>query len=154
MVMHGGKIEQIGTPMELYEDPATPFVADFIGQANLIEGTLESADAEGYGVLSVAGRRLRARMGKQNPPKVGEAAYLVVRPENLRPDAGSERFGVRIVNRLFEGDRIDYHAEIPGSNQAKPFSLSVPFLPGTELIEVGSEIEASFTPLAGVIIKK
>ena len=31
MVMHGGKIEQIGTPMELYEDPATPFVADFIG---------------------------------------------------------------------------------------------------------------------------
>lgn len=43
MVMHGGKIEQIGTPMELYEDPATPFVADFIGQANLIEGTLESA---------------------------------------------------------------------------------------------------------------
>ena len=154
MVMHGGKIEQIGTPMELYEDPATPFVADFIGQANLIEGTLESADAEGYGVLSVAGRRLRARMGKQNPPKVGEAAYLVVRPENLRPDAGSERFGVKIVNRLFEGDRIDYHAEIPGSNQTKPFSLSVPFLPGTELIEVGSEIEASFTPLAGVIIKK
>ena len=154
MVMHGGKIEQIGTPMELYEDPATPFVADFIGQANLIEGTLESVDTDGYGVLSVAGRRLRARMGKQNPPKVGEAAYLVVRPENLRPDAGSERFGVKIVNRLFEGDRIDYHAEIPGSNQTKPFSLSVPFLPGTELIEVGSEIEASFTPLAGVIIKK
>lgn len=57
-------------------------------------------------------------------------------------------------DRLFEGDRIDYHAEIPGSNQTKPFSLSVPFLPGTELIEVGSEIEASFTPLAGVIIKK
>ena len=85
---------------------------------------------------------------------MGEAAYLVVRQETLRPDAGSERFGVRIVNRLFEGDRIDYHAEIPGSNQAKPFSLSVPFLPGTELIDVGAEIEASFTPLAGVLIKK
>ena len=39
MVMHGGKIEQIGTPMQLYEDPATPFVADFIGKANLINGS-------------------------------------------------------------------------------------------------------------------
>ena len=93
----------------------------------------------------MAGRHLRARMGKQNPPSVGEAAYLVVRPENLRPDAGSERFCVKIVNRLFEGVRIDYHAEIPGSNQTKPFSMSVPFLPGTELIDVGAEIEASLT---------
>ena len=38
MVMNRGRIEQVGTPMELYEDPATPFVADFIGQANLIPG--------------------------------------------------------------------------------------------------------------------
>ena len=38
MVMHGGKIEQIGTPMELYEDPATPFVADFIGQSTSSKG--------------------------------------------------------------------------------------------------------------------
>ena len=70
MVMHGGKIEQIGTPMQLYEDPATPFVADFIGQANLIEGSLEAIEADGFGVMSVAGQKLRARMGKQNPPAV------------------------------------------------------------------------------------
>ena len=154
MVMHGGKIEQIGTPMQLYEDPATPFVADFIGQANLIEGRLEAIEANGFGVISVAGQKLRARMGKQNPPAVGENAYLVVRPENLHLQAGSESFNVQIVNRLFEGDRIDYHVQIPNSNQAKPYSMSVPFLPGTKLIDVGTELQATFTPQAGVIIKR
>ena len=154
MVMHGGKIEQIGTPMQLYEDPATPFVADFIGQANLIEGRLQAIEADGFGVISVAGQKLRARMGKQNPPAVGENAYLVVRPENLHLQAGSESFNVQIVNRLFEGDRIDYHVQIPNSNQAKPYSMSVPFLPGTKLIDVGTELQATFTPQAGVIIKR
>ena len=154
MVMHGGKIEQIGTPMQLYEDPATPFVADFIGQANLIEGRLEAVQADGYGIISVSGQKLRARMGKQNPPAVGENAYLVVRPENLHLQAGSESFTVQIVNRLFEGDRIDYHVQIPNSNQTKPYSMSVPFLPGTGLIDVGTELKATFTPDAGVIIKR
>ena len=153
MVMNSGRIEQLGTPMELYEDPATAFVADFIGQANLIEGRLEAVDADGFGIVSVAGSRLRARMGRQNPPAVGETAYLVVRPENLRISE-TEGFEVKIINRLFEGDRIDYQVEAPGSGQTKPYSMSVPFLPGTTLIDAGTIIKASFIPQAGVIIKK
>lgn len=154
MVMHGGRIEQLGTPMELYEDPATPFVADFIGQANLIAGSLESVGQHGLGVINVHGQRLTARMGRQNPPAVGQSAYLVVRPENLHLTQGSESFASRIVNRLFEGDRIDYQIEIPGSGQSKPYSMSVPFLPGTAMLEVGGDVTASFTPQAGVIIRR
>ena len=55
MVMNKGKIEQIGTPMHLYDDPATPFVADFIGQANLFYGTLVSVEDK-YGLVDVAGQ--------------------------------------------------------------------------------------------------
>lgn len=154
MVMHGGQIVQIGTPMQLYEDPATAFVADFIGQANLIAGKLESITDDGYGILSINGHILRARLGKQNPPTIGAAAYLVVRPENLHLNAGSESFKVKIVNRLFEGDRIDYLVEIPGSKQTKPYSMSVPFLPGTELMDVDTEVMATFNPQAGVIIRQ
>ena len=140
--------------MQIYEDPATAFVADFIGQANLIAGRLESVADDGFGILSVSGQTLRARLGKQNPPAVGQAAYLVVRPENLHLNAGSESFKVKIINRLFEGDRIDYQVEIPGSNQPKPYSMSVPFLPGTTLIDVGTEVMATFAPQAGVIIRQ
>ena len=154
MVMNRGRIEQIGTPMALYEDPATAFVADFIGQANLIAGRLEGTDADGYGLVSVGGRTLRARMGRQNPPAAGEDAWLVVRPENLRMGGGGSGVPMLIVNRLFEGDRIDYHVVLPENRDAKPFSMSVPFLPGTALIEPGTTVDASFIPEAGVLIRR
>lgn len=153
MVMNRGHIDQLGTPMKLYEDPATPFVADFIGQANLIRGKLQSVDEQGLGHFVVDGQMLRARMGQQNPPAVGEEALLVVRPENLRMNEKDNGIEMRIVNRLFEGDRIDYHVVLEGSKQEKTFSMSVPFLPGTEIIDIDTSVNVSFNPQAGVLIK-
>lgn len=153
MVMNRGHIDQLGTPMNLYEDPATPFVADFIGQANLIHGKLISIGSDGWGHFKVADKELRARMGQQNPPAVGEDALLVVRPENLQMNESDNSVSMRIVNRLFEGDRIDYHVVLEGSNQEKPFSMSVPFLPGTQIIDADTMVNVSFHPQAAVIIK-
>lgn len=151
MVMNKGKIEQIGTPMNLYDDPATPFVADFIGQANLFEGTLVSADGA-YGTIEVAGCKLKARMGRQNPPKVGGKALLVVRPENLHLESSDNSLPIDLTNALFEGDRIDYQFKVPGGANPKPFSMLIPFLPGTALLERGSRVKASFVPEAGVLL--
>lgn len=153
MVMNRGHIDQLGTPMKLYEDPATAFVADFIGQANLIHGKLMSIDNDGWGHFAVAGSELTARVGQQNPPTVGEEALLVIRPENLRMEPSANSIAMRIINRLFEGDRIDYHVVIDGSGQEKPFSMSVPFLPGTDIVDVDTVVNVSFHPQAGVIIK-
>ena len=153
MVMNRGHIDQLGTPMQLYEDPATAFVADFIGQANLIRGTLRGVDDQGWGLFAIGEKVLKARLGKQNPPTVNEKALLVVRPENLTMSASDNAVPMRIVNRLFEGDRIDYHVVIDGSGQEKPFSMSVPFLPGTQVIDIDTLVNVSFTPRAGVIIK-
>ena len=152
MVMNRGRIEQVGTPMELYEDPATPFVADFIGQANLIPGTLLNAE-DGYARFQIGEAVLKARMGRQNPPAKGEKALLVVRPENLGFSQDGGGIAMRIVNRLFEGDRINYEVVIPGLEQMKPFAMSVPFLPGTKLADADAAIYASFMPDAGVVIR-
>lgn len=152
MVMNRGHIEQVGTPMELYEDPATPFVADFIGQANLIPGTLLDAE-DGYARFQIGEAVLKARMGRQNPPAKGEKALLVVRPENLGFSQDGGGIAMRIVNRLFEGDRINYEVVIPGLEQMKPFAMSVPFLPGTKLADADAAIYASFMPDAGVVIR-
>lgn len=154
MVMNRGHIEQLGTPMDLYEDPATPFVADFIGQANLIPGRLLGVDADGFGRFALGQTELKARMGRQNPPQIGQEAYLIVRPENLRIGGESNVFSVEVVNRLFEGDRIDYHVIHSGQKQDKPYSMSVPFLPGTTMIGQGATVPASFVPEAGVIISR
>ena len=92
-------------------------------------------------------------MGQQNPPAVGEEALLVVRPENLHIGETDNAIRMRIVNRLFEGDRIDYHVMIDNSSQEKPFSMSIPFLPGTEIVNTDTVVNVAFHPQAGVIIK-
>jgi spermidine/putrescine transport system ATP-binding protein len=57
-VMRAGKIEQIGTPTEIYEYPRTPFVADFIGDTNLFKGRLEAADASTLEIKTTTGLRI------------------------------------------------------------------------------------------------
>ena len=128
------------------------YVADFIGQANLIPGTLLNAE-DGYARFQIGEAVLKARMGRQNPPAKGEKALLVVRPENLGFSQDGGGIAMRIVNRLFEGDRINYEVVIPGLEQMKPFAMSVPFLPGTKLADADAAIYASFMPDAGVVIR-
>ncbi len=88
-VMSGGRIEQIGTPAEVYEDPATVFVADFLGVSNLMEAHAEQAD--GGCTVTVGEFPLRAGCGDleaSGPVKV------VARPERielLTTETGSER---------------------------------------------------------------
>ncbi|NUR29891.1 MAG: ABC transporter ATP-binding protein [Catenulispora sp.] len=75
-VMRAGRLEQCAAPAEVYADPATPFVAEFIGTMNRLPGAL-SADGE---TVEVAGRRLKVRGGSRPG---GEVAVLI-RPEAVR----------------------------------------------------------------------
>ena len=75
-VMNGGRIEQLGTPEELYRSPATPFVADFVGLSNRLHGVVEAA-----GVL-VHGRVLP--VGNADGAVAGDSVLAFVRPENVR----------------------------------------------------------------------
>jgi len=83
VVMNAGRIEQVGTPFEIYNCPATPFVATFIGNLNLLEA--EVADA-GLGLLTVAGQRVRAA----GPVPDGSRVQLALRPEMLTLDPAAE----------------------------------------------------------------
>ena len=60
-VMNRGRVEQLGTPEELYERPQTRFVADFIGTTNLLSGTVESVDGEHAVIRLGVARALRRR---------------------------------------------------------------------------------------------
>ena len=151
VVMNQGYIQQMGSPEQIYNEPENAFVADFIGQANLLYGTLVSVEDK-YGIVDVAGRKVKARMGVLNPPKVGGKALLIVRPENLNIGASDNCLAVKLINRLFEGDRVDYQFEVVNGFNPKPYSMSVPFLPGTTLLPEGSTLDASFVPNAGVLL--
>jgi putative spermidine/putrescine transport system ATP-binding protein len=80
-LMRDGRIEQIGTPEDLYFRPHTTFVADFLGESNIIAGTV--ADCGETGVLEVEGGLLvRASVGPEF--SAGHAVKMLLRPENLQ----------------------------------------------------------------------
>ncbi len=80
-VMNGGRIEQIGVPSDVYDRPATEFVAGFIGQQNFFRGQVERADASGT-TISVPGG-LIASTATADGATPGGTAVLAVRPEKL-----------------------------------------------------------------------
>ena len=103
-VMNAGRVEQIGSPTDVYERPASVFVAGFIGQANLWPGTVESL-ADGHATAATLGSTVGARCfsPEVRPGKV----VVMVRPERLsvaieRPDDTSAVQGT-VTDLTFQG---------------------------------------------------
>ena len=89
-VMYGGRIEQMGSPAEMYSAPATPFVAEFIGTMNRLEGTVVE------GGVDYAGTTLRIDEARNR--KQGERVLVLVRPETV--DVGKANGSAGGVNTL------------------------------------------------------
>jgi len=80
VVMNHGRIEQVGTPQQIYRDPASAFVADFVGKVNVL-----SAVAEGAGRFRVGGLVLNGAIGSEGVA-AGTAVKLYLRPEDVLVD--------------------------------------------------------------------
>ncbi|MFJ9902478.1 ABC transporter ATP-binding protein [Streptomyces sp. NPDC101152] len=106
VVLHDGTVSQIGTPAELYEHPADPYVAGFMGYRNLLP--LEVASADTGGVVA-AGRGLTVRgtpVGEQ-PPRAGQNVIVAIRPEDLRPAEEGEQTVAEAVAEI-----VEYHGRV------------------------------------------
>ncbi len=115
-VMNEGRIEQIGSPEFVYENPANRFVAGFLGAINLFEGTIAGAEAGMLFVDTEAGR-----LSVLHPPlATGTDVAVAVRPEKLRLTVAGEAvaarnmFGGRDAQRCVSGRSIDRRSRIGG----------------------------------------
>ena len=81
-VMREGDVEQIGTPSEIYDFPKTPFVADFIGDTNLMQGEIDSADSQLFWVTTEAGLRVLVQRSHQVSQET-KSVVVSVRPEKI-----------------------------------------------------------------------
>src|SRR5690606_19794267 len=80
-VMNEGLVEQLGTPAEIYEHPATKFVAGFIGTSNLLGGTVSALDGDTAVVSYDGDESIRVPLRDGQRAAVGETLELTVRPE-------------------------------------------------------------------------
>lgn len=130
-VMRDGKIEQIGTPNEIYESPQTPFIADFIGDTNLFRGRMSAGDRSCVQVMTENGLKIvvgqsEAKNGSKHqfPKGMGDASPVVVsvRPEKIhlspeRPDAKVNCFEGRLKHAMFMGTHIQCVVELESGDR-------------------------------------
>ena len=131
-VMHAGRIEQLGTPREIYERPATRFVADFIGASTVLRGRAAGADR----LALPGGGLLRIETGAAF--QAGEEIELAIRPERIRLAGGAEENVVegRITGVVYQGVQTEVTAEIPGGQRLLVFVAEpapVALVPGQAL---------------------
>ncbi len=108
-ILAGGVIEQLGTPEEIYRDPRSTYVAGFIGETNLFEGTIEK-EVDGYAVR-LGELRLMGRV--TNPawqPKESSKVKISMRPEALRIDPAGA-IAAQVVEKVYLGQCIQYWME-------------------------------------------
>lgn len=110
VVMRNAAIAQIGTPRELYDAPADRFVADFIGEANLVDCTIKSVDGE-MAMVDIAGYNYRLASRGLG---VGTAT-MAVRPSRiiLSRTASADGLEVTVVKATYVGSRMEYTVSTP-----------------------------------------
>jgi spermidine/putrescine transport system ATP-binding protein len=120
-VMNQGRILQLGSPEEIYERPASVFVADFIGQTNLLRGTVERVEGRTATLVLPDGTRVRAGCPWAVSP--GTAATVTVRPEKVQfvsafdgaraPDGWNQAPGV-VREAIYLGTHTQYVVKLSG----------------------------------------
>lgn len=115
-VMNGGRVEQTGSPQEIYDRPATAFVADFIGSLNALDVRIDELVGE-HAVMRVGdGERVVAALGPDHRP--GETVRVAVRPERVRiaagddpPQDGGSRLEGTVAEVVFLGMYTQFHVD-------------------------------------------
>ncbi|WP_371655000.1 MULTISPECIES: ABC transporter ATP-binding protein [unclassified Streptomyces] len=146
-VMNGGRVEQLGAPADLYENPKTTFVANFLGTSNLIEAEVVEKSGEDL-VVTAGGAKLRLPGGRCSAPDTSGGKILVgVRPEKIslahKDDEasiaeGRNRVPGRIVDSSFIGVSTQYVIDSPAGRGLAVYEQNIErdtrLVPGAEVI--------------------
>ncbi len=134
MVIRSGRILQVGTPDEVYNRPVSPFVANFLGQANFIEGTVVSSE-DATLVKDIYGREFRAQ---PSPFGEGERVVMGIKTERMRlcRDEGADNtVEFEVVRRMFLGRFVDYTLR---SAEGEKFYMKAPHT--VDVLEPGQRV--------------
>ncbi|MET9363976.1 ABC transporter ATP-binding protein [Streptomyces sp. NPDC006632] len=146
-VMNGGRVEQLGAPADLYENPQTTFVANFLGTSNLIEAEVAESSGDDL-VVSAGGSKLRLPGDRCSAPTSSGGKLLVgVRPEKIslahRDEEGAiadgrNRVTGRIVDSSFIGVSTQYLVDSPAGKGLAVYEQNIErdtrLVPGAEVV--------------------
>jgi iron(III) transport system ATP-binding protein len=150
-VLRDGRIEQIGTPVELYDRPINRFVAEFVGETNFIQGQV-TGQKDGFWVVQSAVGAIRALAPEGIA--AGSQAAVSVRPESIRMGrgwAGSEemnRIEGTLLDTVYLGEFAQYEVQAAGETVIKVLEQN----PKAGPSETGKKVVLEFSPGDAIVL--
>ena len=116
-VMRAGRLEQVGTPSQVYDSPKTAYVAQFVGAANIVRGTVESVEGGLARISAAGGKASFACRGLPFAP--GDPAALAIRGEQAQVRQGREGPGLPgvVKEKSFAGGMLRIAVELSGGGE-------------------------------------
>lgn len=143
-VMNKGVVLQIGAPQEIYERPASRYVADFIGETNFLDGVVKQqngvnveVELEGAGVVCVESSRKFHN---------GQSVFVAVRPEKVRlnaEDKNGNNLKARVEDVIYIGTDTHYGVRLAGGQKVRVRQQNIVY-GHHEIVQVGEEVTVSF----------
>ena len=153
-VMDEGRIIQVATPDQIYEAPNSVYVADFIGDVNILQGPVKAA-GEGLYALDFGGTRVCAASAK--PFSDGQTGHLSIRPEKIaihanQPAEADNSVTGKVLDIAYLGNLSTYHVELPGGQIIKAQSANTKRLARRD-ITWEDAVWVSWSNTAGVLLE-
>jgi spermidine/putrescine transport system ATP-binding protein len=151
-VMNNGKIEQMGSPDELYDSPKTKFVANFLGQSNLIPGTISGTDGDNL-VIDLYGTKVA--VPKKRSSATGNSALVGIRPEKFRISAegkgatGNVLTGGVVSDVSYIGVSTQYQVEMPWGKELMVFEQNDD---DEDFLRKGEKVTLSWEPVFSFVL--
>jgi len=158
-VMDQGEIRQTGAPTEIYEFPASRFVADFIGSINLCEGTVSYAE-NGKAVVACEDWGTEVTIASDEALVVGSKVSVAVRPEKIaidrhRPTNGLNVLAGKVTDLGYFGKDSLYRVKLPSNTLVRVNRVNERRASEGERVAVWEdEVYLSFEPSAAILLKE
>jgi spermidine/putrescine transport system ATP-binding protein len=157
-VMSKGQVQQMGTPVEIYERPANKFVADFIGESNFLEGRIKSISKIEAGVFVPALNAEVKGMPISTGLVKGEEVVVSIRPEKIRITERSAKaenlFRAKVTNTVYIGADTHIYVEAHGKKLKVLEQNHISRLDPDSFYRVGQEVWLMLMPENTLILKK
>ena len=146
-VMNKGKIEQMGSPEELYDSPKTAFVANFLGQSNLIPGEVSGNDGNNL-IVDLFGTKVAVPKARSSAD--GSSVLVGIRPEKFRisPEgknvSGNVLTGGKVSDVSYIGVSTQYQVEMPWGKELMVFEQNDD---NEEMLRKGEKVTLSWEPI-------
>lgn len=156
-VMDHGKLVQVAPPGEIYEQPNSRYVADFIGNINILEGKVSSQNGSSLTITSHASQSFS--VDSAEACSVGQNVFLAIRPEKMRisldpPATPGNSLAGEVFDIGYLGDWTNYLVDIAGTGQRIRVSQANMSRFVERPITWEDKVHVSFAPDAGVVLTK